>query len=423
MEAIGPIIAVFIIPYLPIESDNIKFIVAMAIGSALAKLLGSIKGYADGYNLFSCIDFFNREVSYTITSDDPFHKILADHIHDNHSNRVMEYNMINDNGLRTIYAERIRGSYLTDTFDMDGTSYNINITQNKNENTQEIKLYILSVHKSYPPTIITKYIEHISKRKRDDNHIYQLFVEKNNNWMMIRWDKFTVKLSKMISNTIMSDGVDKHFYSDIKQFMGSEQEYYKRGIPYRRGYALYGHPGCGKTSIVKAIAREYAMPIFLLDINRLVDNNELSRAIRSLHSNVIFGQKYIVIMEDFDRSNLITGHEDNKITRDFFLNFLDGIFEKHGMIAIITANNMEKIREYSALLRPGRIDKIIEVGLCTIKQIENMLSQYYGDHDNSLLNKEIVISPSHLMKLMQETPNVRDVYLLLNTRIDFSEIH
>ena len=43
---------------------------------------------------------------------------------------------------------------------------------------------------------------------------------------------------------------------DLHEFVNSAQWYIDRGIPYRRGYLLHGVPGCGKSSIVAAIAGE-----------------------------------------------------------------------------------------------------------------------------------------------------------------------
>ena len=49
--------------------------------------------------------------------------------------------------------------------------------------------------------------------------------------------------------------------------MNSEDWYAERGIPYRRGYLLYGVPGSGKSSLVAALAGELDLNIYALSLS------------------------------------------------------------------------------------------------------------------------------------------------------------
>jgi len=75
-----------------------------------------------------------------------------------------------------------------------------------------------------------------------------------------------------------------------------------------------------------------------------------------------------------DLGNLIE-EEDNPIDLSFLLNLLDGTLESSGRIIAISTNFPERID--SALIRPGRIDMIIEFKKCSVKILREMLESFY----------------------------------------------
>ena len=52
-----------------------------------------------------------------------------------------------------------------------------------------------------------------------------------------------------LSSVVLDTGIKNDLLEDCKDFMDSEMWYAERGIPWRRGYLLYGCPGSGKTSL------------------------------------------------------------------------------------------------------------------------------------------------------------------------------
>ena len=59
-----------------------------------------------------------------------------------------------------------------------------------------------------------------------------------------------------LSSVILDSGICDKILADVREFIDSPKWYMERGIPYRRGYLLYGPPGCGKSSFITALAGE-----------------------------------------------------------------------------------------------------------------------------------------------------------------------
>lgn len=57
-----------------------------------------------------------------------------------------------------------------------------------------------------------------------------------------------------LDSVVLDEGLADAILSDVKDFIDDPQWYTDRGIPYRRGYLLYGPPGCGKSSFITALA-------------------------------------------------------------------------------------------------------------------------------------------------------------------------
>lgn len=70
-----------------------------------------------------------------------------------------------------------------------------------------------------------------------------------------------------ISSVVLDEGLSDKILSDCRDFIKNHQWYSDRGIPYRRGYLLYGPPGCGKSSFITALAGELEFGICLLNLS------------------------------------------------------------------------------------------------------------------------------------------------------------
>ena len=147
----------------------------------------------------------------------------------------------------------------------------------------------------------------------------------------------------------------------------NEQWYRERSIPWRRGVLLHGPPGTGKTALIRAIAEELDMPVFIYDLASLL-NNELQQA----WSKMLSQTPCMAVIEDIDavfhgRENVVAGDQPG-LTFDCLLNCLDGIQRANGLFVAITTNHVERIDsalgvpENGVSSRPGRIDRALFLG-------------------------------------------------------------
>ena len=92
-------------------------------------------------------------------------------------------------------------------------------------------------------------------------HARQLALEKNEGKTIMYtamgpdWRQFGYpRKRRPLTSVILDRGLTEKIVVDVKEFNANPMWYSDRGIPYRRGYLLYGPPGCGKSSFITALA-------------------------------------------------------------------------------------------------------------------------------------------------------------------------
>lgn len=171
-------------------------------------------------------------------------------------------------------------------------------------------------------------------------------------------------------------------------------------------------PGTGKTSSIKAIANKYGLPIFNVDLESIKTNAQLT----TLMNDIIYevpDKPYILAIEDIDRHDMFKRSwayegRKHKVTMQCLLNVIDGVVESHGRILFITCNDKSRIEKVRALIRPGRIDRIVEIGHVDGYQATKLICNYFSvdckiDDDN--VNEEV--TPAELIKKMQTTQSLK----------------
>lgn len=175
------------------------------------------------------------------------------------------------------------------------------------------------------------------------------------------WKRTSSKAKRPLSTVIVDEQLKKQFVDDVKEFLDLETRtwYNRLGIPYRRGYLLSGPPGTGKSSLSAAVAGEFGLDIYVVDIPSTNDH-DLAELFGRLPENCL------VLLEDIDAvetnrsQDNSTPHEIRRpISLSGLLNTLDGVASPEGQIVIMTTNHIERLDP--ALIRPGRIDLKMEL--------------------------------------------------------------
>lgn len=189
---------------------------------------------------------------------------------------------------------------------------------------------------------------------------------------------------RMLGLVILDEGISETVLRDVQDFLKLGDWYHQRGIPYRRGYLLYGPPGSGKTSYIQALAGELDYNICILNLS---ENNLTDDRLNHLMNHI--PQRSILLLEDVDAAFNKRAQQTDQgyqlgVTFLGLLNALDGVASAEECLTFMTTNHPERLDP--ALMRPGRIDFKIMVNNATESQVRRMFLRFYND-ENALCDE------------------------------------
>jgi len=171
-------------------------------------------------------------------------------------------------------------------------------------------------------------------------------------------------------------GIDeaRESMKDVIDFIRNPEKYARYGARLPRGIILYGPPGTGKTLLAKAVAGEAGVPFYAVSGSDFVQVyvgvgagriRDLFKKARDSGKCVIFIDEIDALGKKRDRGIDGGGNDERDQTLNALLAEMSGFKDNEGIVVIGATNRLDVLDP--ALLRPGRFDRHIEVGLPDVK--------------------------------------------------------
>jgi len=304
-----------------------------------------------------------------------------------------------------------------------------NIVNDKNKTDIYIDIITYKYNYDYLNKYINKILYEYNKWHDDIDknnlYIYTSHIDFESRQYLNRYNFISYKTFDNLffnDKDILMNRLDKYIKNDF-------YDYRKLGVPHTLGFLFHGEPGCGKTSCIKAIANHLNRHIISIKMNHILNIDNLRNLfLKDTYygngfSYTIPKNKKIFVFEEIDcitnidnnpfiSRNIIDNKVNNKnsidsiivdklldknndknnnnnkeiITLGDILELLDGICEIDDRIIIFTTNDITKLDK--ALLRPGRIDLIIEFKKLKKDDINNLFKLWFNkDIPSNYFNK------------------------------------
>ena len=237
---------------------------------------------------------------------------------------------------------------------------------------------------------------------------------------VMSFGKSKAKLHKDGKDMVSFDDVagleeEKEELGEIVDFLKDPKKYTDIGARIPKGVLLVGPPGTGKTYLSKAVAGEAKVPFFSISGSDFVEMfvGVGASRVRDLFEEAKKNSPCIIFIDEIDAvgrkrgAGVGGGHDEREQTLNQLLVEMDGFGNNEGII-VMAATNRPDILD-SAILRPGRFDRQIYVGLPDVRAREAILEVHTknkplaDDVDLSVIAKRTPgFSPADLENLTNE---------------------
>lgn len=226
-----------------------------------------------------------------------------------------------------------------------------------NQHEDEISFFILVSDKNYEGYLALRneFDEWVQERDRSNLHI-----------RVIEGEDIPYTKDHTWEDLFLPSEIKDEVRGLVENFLASKDFYAKNRIPWKRGILLYGHPGNGKTSIIRTIMSAY--PFKPVTIAPGVNDE----AVREAFTYAEEQSPALLYFEDLD--SLL----EKNVDISSFLNLMDGISAKNGLLIVATANNIKKLKS-NITDRPSRFDRKFEIPLPNQEMAYIYLKRWFGN--------------------------------------------
>lgn len=253
------------------------------------------------------------------------------------------------------------------------------ITLNTKEDSEHLKEYVKKV---------------FEKNKRKGSQ------QKKSKWIHFNSDCSETTMKKRDMNTVfMPSNMKEDLMSSIDHFVKKRDWYEKNFVPYHYGILLYGPPGTGKSTLIRSIMTEYyekyeeasgpvvfkrpgsllslGIDTFEVEYKKpkivVIEDIDATKTTKTRKPKPIIQSDELDDDDDYDYNNYNTSMSLSEL-----LNKIDGLSNLENVIYIFTTNHIENLDK--ALIRPGRIDKLIKIDVPDRNAYDQFMVYHFGKH-------------------------------------------
>lgn len=305
----------------------------------------------------------------------------------------------------------------------DSESGSVGINGEK-KNSSDLKMckvnnLVLSSNKS--PKYIKDFISMCCKFRKDEiqkdknRYIYTYIGEDDQKNIVYEKELFSpyASFSGLVGSQIRKIEQEFDFFVSPE----GKQWYKNRHIPYQLTHLYYGQPGVGKSIVASAVAQKYNLHIVRIKLSDLSNSHEFSKVFRNRtfdekkidYENILYlfdeidielekiiqknkqkalaksttrnssSNKEVSLIDPPVQGPLPLHDFDSDLTLGTILEEINGINQMYGRKMIFITNNIDKLREihHGALIRPGRVDRIVEFSRCKTSDVVKLMKQFF----------------------------------------------
>ena len=229
---------------------------------------------------------------------------------------------------------------------------------------------------------------------------------------------------RSMETVFMNSKTKENLINSIDAFVNRKAWYEKNFVPYHYGILLYGPPGTGKSTLIRALITEYIekyknnvnSPLYLRNVSdlpgvrneayemtmkpRMVVIEDIDAASLQKREDKIFDDKKKgptvevseISYEDDESDYIRRSFGKINVSLSEVLNTIDGVSNLENVIYIFTTNHIDHLDP--ALIRPGRIDKMIHIDRPGRNEYDQFMFYHFGKHipDDMKVNTDLLIA-------------------------------